>query len=213
MLLFVLEWEFSYHRVVPDEPESAFSDLISKRDGFRSIFLAMLNELGLELWETLPIVMNLNVMNARGKTIAERALTSDSWGNSVTNAMNSSHPAFRLIGFGTRFFNTSAPSLSAWTSSNIVPASDWVCEHSFNWLLSGGTTHHRISLWAPKAKESPLMVVKSWVFSSWIICIRQRIMLITHFIVLEKLLEARINVEIRMLFSLGHVVNRYLWGV
>ena len=42
----------------------------------------------------------------------------------MTNAINSSQPAFILIEFEDRVFRTSAPSLSALTSSNIVPAED-----------------------------------------------------------------------------------------
>lgn len=50
--------------------------------------------------------------------------TTDSWGNKVTNAINNSQPAFRLIALEDCFLNASAPSLRALTSSNIVPATD-----------------------------------------------------------------------------------------
>lgn len=49
-------------------------------------------------------------------------LTSESCGNRVTNAMKSSQPALRLMGLGERWLRTLAPSLSAFTSSNMVPA-------------------------------------------------------------------------------------------
>lgn len=48
-------------------------------------------------------------------------LTSDSCGKSVTNAMKSSQPALRPIGLVVPRLRTVAPSLSALTSSNIVP--------------------------------------------------------------------------------------------
>jgi len=61
-------------------------------------------------------------------------LTSESWGKRETNATNSSHPQFRLIGLGVPSLRALAPSLRALTSSNIVPASR-PCVKAYNHQL------------------------------------------------------------------------------
>ena len=57
----------------------------------------------------------------------------------MTKAIKSSHPAFRLIGLDVCSLRASAPSLRAFTSSNIVPAGElWITR----WILRVQLTHH-----------------------------------------------------------------------
>ena len=83
------------------------------------IFLTLANELAFQVFKVL-IVYEGGDDDEDGKINR----TSDSWGKVVTKATKSSQPALRLMGFGAWYFKISAPSLSAPTSSNIVPAFD-----------------------------------------------------------------------------------------
>ena len=122
--------------VVLDETEDEFSNFITERDRFSCVFPSLLFELFLELRKVLSSVLAL----VHGSVDhGMMLLTSDSCGKRVTNAINSSHPALRLMGFGERLLSSSAPSLRACTSSNIVPASD--CPHLRE--IFGGYTRYR----------------------------------------------------------------------
>lgn len=111
--------------VVLDEAEGQLGNLVTKGKCLRCIFPPLLLQLLLQLRKVLPVARQLSAGTAtRGP---KRTLTSDSCGNRVTKAMNNSQPAFRLMGLGDLRFSSSAPSFNAWTSSNIVPASN--CRH------------------------------------------------------------------------------------
>lgn len=86
---------------------------------FGGILLTLLHQFSLEISETLDAKVRREAINQR-----EKDLTSASCVDSVTNAMKSSQPAFRLIEFVSFSFNSRAPSLRVLASSNMVPALD-----------------------------------------------------------------------------------------
>ena len=80
--------------------------------------LAVTDKLGLEFRKSL-VRGGLERDSRRGR---RKGQTDESWGNNVTNAMNNSHPAFRLMGFEDLSLRAWAPSLRALESSNMVSA-------------------------------------------------------------------------------------------
>lgn len=116
--------------IVLDEAECKLGDFITEGDRLRGIFAALLLKFLLQLSKILSCRTDIIVRPAVSSLMT--TLTSDSCGNRVTNAIKSSHPALRLIGFCERRLSSSAPSFKACTSSNMVPASN--CPHLY--LLS-----------------------------------------------------------------------------
>ena len=112
-------------------------------------------------------------------------LTSDSWGKSVTKAIKSSHPAFRLIGLDACSLRVSAPSLRAFTSSNIVPAGElWIRR----WILE----------------------VKDWPFEFWINSVNDTIA--AKGVEICRAERSRLVIEFKVRLSgIPHHPREYVW--
>ena len=106
----------THYRAVFNEAEDKFSYLFAIGQGLCRILSALTYKFFLKIYEALLSGSRVSSLKSA------KQLTVASWGKSVTNAMNNSQPAFKLIGLAVLRFKVSAPSLSALTSSNIVPA-------------------------------------------------------------------------------------------
>ena len=111
-------WE-PYHRSILDESVGKSSNLLAVQRGLRNVPVPLPDKLILEVGEALR---SKNCMMLGPDMDDSEAHTPKSCVATVTKRLKSSHPAFRLIEFGTRSVSCWVPLSSTPESSNIVPA-------------------------------------------------------------------------------------------